>query len=105
MSIYIIARFKIHDREAYDRYDAAFFGVFQKFDGKLLSVDEAPLVLSGGFDFTRSVLIEFPTKAAAMAWMSSPEYVAIAKHREDGSTGEVIMVNSFDGALPEASPS
>ena len=100
MAIYIIARFKIHDREAYDRYDEAFFGVFQKFDGKLLSVDEEPLVLSGDFDFTRSVLIEFPSKAAAMAWASSPEYLAIAKHREDGSTGEAIMVKSFVGELP-----
>lgn len=100
MAIYIIARFKIHDRESYDQYDAAFFGVFEKFDGKLLSVDEEPLVLSGAFDFTRSVLIEFPSQAAAMAWASSPEYLAIAKYREDGSTGEAIMVKSFDGALP-----
>lgn len=100
MAIYIIARFKIHDRASYDKYDAAFFGVFEKFDGKLLSVDEEPLVLSGGFDFTRSVLIEFPSQAAAMAWASSPEYLAIAKYREDGSTGEAIMVKSFDGALP-----
>lgn len=103
MSVYIIARFKIHDREAYDKYDEAFFGVFHKFDGKLLSVDEEPVVLSGAFDFTRSVLIEFPNKAAAMAWASSPEYLAIAKFREAGSTGEVIMVRSFDGELPEKS--
>jgi uncharacterized protein (DUF1330 family) len=96
MAVYIIARFAIHDREAYDKYDAAFFDVFGKFDGKLLSVDEEPLVLSGEFNFTRSVLIEFPSKAAAMAWLSSPEYVAIAKYREAGSTGEVIMVKSFD---------
>jgi uncharacterized protein (DUF1330 family) len=100
MAIYIIARFKIHDRASYDQYDAAFFGVFEKFDGKLLSVDEEPLVLSGSFDFTRSVLIEFPSQAAAMAWASSPEYLAIAKYREDGSTGEAIMVQSFDGTLP-----
>ena len=100
MSIYIIARFKIHDRASYDKYDEAFFGVFQKFDGKLLSVDEEPVVVSGGFDFTRSVLLEFPSQAAATAWASSPEYLAIAKHREDGSTGEAIMVKSFVGVLP-----
>ena len=38
-----------------------------------------------------------------MAWASSPEYLAIAKYREDGSTGEAIMVNGFDGTMPEAS--
>jgi uncharacterized protein (DUF1330 family) len=103
MSIYIIARFKIHDRASYDKYDEAFFGVFDKFDGKLLSVDEEPLALSGEWSHTRSVLIEFPSKASAMAWASSPEYLAIAKYREDGSTGEAIMVNGFDGTMPEAS--
>lgn len=105
MAIYIIARFKIHDRESYDKYDEAFFGVFEKFDGKLLSVDEEPLVLSGEFNFTRSVLLEFPSQAAAIAWAASPEYLAIAKYREDGSTGEAIMVKSFDGTLPEKSGS
>lgn len=105
MSIYIIARFKIHDRASYDKYDEAFFDVFEKFDGKLLSVDEEPQVLSGGFDFTRSVLLEFPSEAVALEWASSPEYLAIAKYREDGSTGEAIMVKSFDGTLPEKSGS
>ncbi|MDP4604626.1 MAG: DUF1330 domain-containing protein [Erythrobacter sp.] len=105
MAIYIIARFKIHDRESYNKYDEAFFGVFEKFDGKLLSVDEEPVVLSGEFNFTRSVLLEFPSQAAAMAWASAPEYLAIAKYREDGSTGEAIMVKSFDGTLPEKSGS
>jgi uncharacterized protein (DUF1330 family) len=98
MAVYLIARFTIHDRASYDQYDAAFMDVFAKFDGKLLSVDEAPVVMEGAFDFTRSVLIEFPTKAAAMAWATSPEYRAIAKHRIEGSTGEVIMVQSFEGA-------
>jgi uncharacterized protein (DUF1330 family) len=49
------------------------------------------------------VLIEFPSKAAAMAWATSPEYRAIAKHRINGSTGEVIMVQSFDAAPPKGS--
>ena len=40
MSVYIIARFKIHDRGEYDKYSAGFSEVFQKFDGTMLSVDE-----------------------------------------------------------------
>ena len=45
MSVYIIARFKIHDRSEYDRYSAGFAEVFRKFDGKMLSVDEDPTLL------------------------------------------------------------
>ena len=35
MSVYIIARFKIHDRGEYDKYSAGFSEVFKKFDGMM----------------------------------------------------------------------
>ncbi len=97
MSVYIIARFKIHDRAAYDRYEEGFGPIFEKYDGKMLSVDEDPKVLQGDWDHSRSVLIEFPDKAAAYAWMTSPEYQEIAKDRLAGSTGDSIMVEGFEG--------
>ncbi|WP_340588465.1 DUF1330 domain-containing protein [Erythrobacter alti] len=97
MPAYIIARFTIHDRGSYDRYDAAFMTVFAKFKGKLLSADESPDVLQGEWNHTRSVLLEFPDKRSARAWMLSPEYRAIAQHRIDASEGDIIMVEGFDG--------
>lgn len=67
-----------------------------KFSNRLAApcsgVDEEPTVLQGEFDFTRSVLIEFPSAEQAMAWMTSPEYTEIAKHRLAASIGDVIMV-------------
>ena len=33
------------DRVAYDRYQARFFDVFKKFNGRLLSADENPAIL------------------------------------------------------------
>ena len=53
MAVYIVARFNIHDRSEYDQYSAGFADVFKKFDGKMLSVDEAPTVLSGSWEDTR----------------------------------------------------
>ena len=96
MSVYIIARFKIYDRAAYDRYEEGFGPIFEKFDGKMLSIDEEPTVLQGEWDYTRSVLIEFPSKESAFAWMTSPEYQEIAKDRLAGSEGESIMVEGFE---------
>ena len=96
MTVYIIARFKIHDRAGYDRYEENFMDVFEPFGGTLLSVDEEPTVLQGEFDFTRSVLIAFPNAEAAMAWMGSPEYQEIAKHRLEASVGNAIMVKGLE---------
>lgn len=96
MSVYIIARFNIHDRSEYDQYSAGFQEVFKKFDGRMLSVDEDPLVLAGTWDDTRSVIIEFPSQQSALAWMNSDDYQAIAKHRNAGSTVNSILVNALD---------
>ena len=96
MPVYIIARFKIHDRSEYDKYSAGFSEVFQKFDGKMLSVDEDPTVLAGDWDDTRSVIIEFPSQQSALAWMNSDDYQAIAKHRDAGSTANSILVKGLE---------
>lgn len=95
MAVYIIAEFYIHTREAYDRYDALFMDVFDKFDGEMLSVDEEPTVLEGDWESTRSVLIKFPSEQSARAWMQSEAYGAIVSHRLEGSTGRARMVKAF----------
>jgi uncharacterized protein (DUF1330 family) len=96
MSVYIIARFKIHDRGEYDKYSASFSEVFKRFDGTMLSVDEDPTVLEGDWDDTRSVIIKFPSKESALAWMTSDDYQAIAKHRNAGSTVNSILVQGLE---------
>ena len=96
MTVYIIAKFTIHDRSEYDQYESGFAEVFAKFDGKMLSVDEDPMVLSGDWQATRSVIIEFPSKQSALTWMMSDEYQVIAKHRNAGSTSTSILVNGLE---------
>jgi len=95
MSVYIIARFNIHDRSEYDKYSAGFLEVFEKFDGKMLSIDEDPMVLAGAWDDTRSVIIEFPSKESALAWLTSDDYQAIARHRNAGSTANSVLVEGL----------
>ena len=94
MAVYIIAQILIHDRSEYDQYDAGFMAIWEKYDGELLSVDESPQVLEGAFEATRSVLLKFPTREAAIAWATSPEYVELAKHRRAGGITNSIMVAS-----------
>jgi uncharacterized protein (DUF1330 family) len=69
--------------------------VFTKFDGKMLSVDEDSMLLMREWQDTRSVIIEFPTEKSALAWMTSGEYQAIAKHHYAGSTANSILVKGF----------
>jgi uncharacterized protein (DUF1330 family) len=83
------------DRAAYDRYQARFFDVFKKFQGRLLSADEKPAVVEGAWDRDKVVLMSFPDEAAFRAWADSPEYLEIAKDRKAGSDGIVLLAKGF----------
>ena len=45
MTAYVLAQINIHDRSRYGDYEAGFMDIFAKYQGTLLSVDEAPEVL------------------------------------------------------------
>lgn len=92
MTVYCIAQLRFTDRPAYDRYQAAFMPVFQKFNGRLLAADEAPQVVEGEWDREKVVLMSFPDEAAFSDWAESPEYLQIARDRHAGSEAVVLLV-------------
>ena len=97
MSVYLIATIQIHDREIYGKYESGFLQIFERFNGRLLAVDENPDLLEGEWPVTRTVLIEFPTEKDALAWYQSDEYQELMKHRLDASSGDVVLLQG----LPE----
>ena len=96
MSVYLIAQLNIHDRATYAKYGAAFMEIFTRYDGKLLSVDEAPKAIEGEWNYTRTVLLEFPSEEKANAWYLSEEYQAIAEHRRAASTANLVLIQGDD---------
>ncbi|HVE55464.1 MAG TPA: DUF1330 domain-containing protein [Pyrinomonadaceae bacterium] len=96
MSVYVIAQISITDRASYNKYQARFLEVFQKFKGQLLAADEKPEVIEGDWNREKVVLMKFPDKESFEAWAYSPEYQEIAKDRKAGSEGVFLLVKSFD---------
>ena len=95
MSVYVIVQLKMTDRAAYDRYQARFLDVFKKFNGRLLSADEHPLVLEGVWDSDKLVLMSFPDEAAFGAWANSSEYLEISKDRKAAAQGIVLLAKGL----------
>ena len=95
MTVYVIAQLQIADRAAYDRYQARFFEVFRKFNGRLLSADESPSVVEGDWNCDKLVLMSFPDEAAYRSWADSPEYLEISKDRKSGAQGIVLLAKGF----------
>lgn len=95
MTVYVIVQLKMTDRSACDRYQARFFDVFKKFNGRLLSADENPTVLEGAWDRDKLVLMSFPDEAAFRAWGQSAEYLEISKDRKAGAQAVVLLAKGF----------
>ena len=92
MAAYIVAQISIHDRESYGKYEAGFMEIFAPFGGKLLAVEEAPTVLEGDWDCTRTIIAEFPDRDAALTWYRSDAYQALMQHRHDASNGNIALL-------------
>lgn len=92
MSAFIVAQISIQDRNTYAKYEAGFFEIFSKHSGRILSVDEDPEVLEGGWPYTRTVLIEFPSNDEAMAWYRSDDYQKLAEHRFAASAANIVLI-------------
>ena len=96
MTVYLIGQISIHNREQYNKYDAAFMDVFNQFDGTILSVDEKPMKLEGEWSATRTVLLSFPSAEKAQAWFSSAEYQAIVGDRLAASNTNSVMIMGME---------
>jgi uncharacterized protein (DUF1330 family) len=92
MSAYFVANIRIHDQQEYDKYLASVDEVFAKFNGKYLALDEHPCVLEGSWDYTKIILIEFPSEKELRAWYESEDYQAILKYRLQGAQCDSLLV-------------
>ncbi|HUO90901.1 MAG TPA: DUF1330 domain-containing protein [Rhizomicrobium sp.] len=97
MTVYVIAQLRFTDRARYDRYQAAFMEVFQRFSGRLLAADEAPKVVEGEWDREKVVMMAFPDEAAFREFADSPAYREISRDRVAGSDGVVLLVQGIPG--------
>ncbi len=95
MSTYFVARITIHDREGYDRYLEGFDGVFARFRGEVLAVDDSPLLLEGEWSCTRTVVMRFPDQEEALRWYRSAEYQALAQHRHAAAAADIVLVEGY----------
>ena len=95
MSVYAVALIDIQDREQYGKYERGFLPIFEKFGGKLLAVEEEPVVREGSWPAQRTVLFEFASQEAFDHWYDSAEYQELVKLRLGSSQGNIAVLRGF----------
>jgi uncharacterized protein (DUF1330 family) len=96
---YWVARVDVADAERYKDYVAANAVAFAKYGARFL-VRGGRFENPEGGSRSRNVLIEFPSYQAALDCWNSPEYQAALAIRRPISTGDVIIVEGYDGPQP-----
>lgn len=100
---YWIARVDVSDPEQYKAYVAANALPLSKYGARFL-VRGAPFRSAEGTSRSRNVVIEFPSYQAALDCWDSPEYQAAIKLRQAVSTGDVVIIEGYEGPQPGAKP-
>ena len=98
MTAYLIADTDVRDQAGYEQYKALARPIAEKFGGEYLvrggdlRVDDDDLWAP-----TRLVVISFPDRASAHAFLESDEYAPVKEMRRQYAKSTVVMV---DGAIP-----
>lgn len=93
---YWIAHVTVDDPKVYEAYKAANAIPFADFGAKFVVRAGAQTVMEGSAR-PRTVVIEFPSLIAAQACYDSASYQAAKAIRDPISTGDLIIVEGYDG--------
>src|SRR5512136_2287675 len=96
---YWIARVDVHNDDGYKPYALANPAIFKKFGGRFVVRGGKANAVEGS-SRARNVVIEFPDYETAMACYNSPEYQDNIKVRVAHSTGDLVIVEGYDGPQP-----
>lgn len=96
---YWVARIDVADVETYKRYVAANAEPFARFGARFL-VRAGTFENPEGTSRSRNVVIEFPSYQAAQDCYRSPEYQAALQIRLPVASGDLIIIEGYDGPQP-----
>jgi uncharacterized protein (DUF1330 family) len=94
---YWIGHVNITNPERYKDYIAANAVPLKKYGARFLVRNGDSAVPEGDLGGRRHVVIEFDSYAAAKACYESPEYQAAIKIRSEASTGDLVIIEGYEG--------
>ena len=95
MAVYLIVDTNVHNPEAYEEYKAKAGALVEKHGGKYLVRGGAHTVLEGGWEPTRMVVLEFPSKEQFEAFYHGEEYQAVIGLRTANAHCTAVMVEGL----------
>jgi uncharacterized protein (DUF1330 family) len=85
--VYMVVNLQVTDPASYGKYEAGFFPLLKKYDGKFITYDDNPASFEGETPLTgRVIIFEFPSEEKARDWYADPEYQTLSASRRAGTS-------------------
>jgi uncharacterized protein (DUF1330 family) len=95
MPAYVIAEVEVTNPEGYKPYTQMVPATIRQYGGRFIVRGGASEVLEGEWPALRRVILEFPTREAALTWWNSPEYQKPKAMRRANSKGRLILLEGL----------
>ena len=92
MPAYVIATVEVTDPETYESYKSAAAAAILAHGGRYLVRGGESRVVEGAFPGSRFVVLEFPDRATAEAFVGSADYAAAKAHRLAAASMNMVIV-------------
>ena len=93
MPAYIIVDIEVTDPAGYEEYKKLAGPTVTNYGGEYIVRGGSPEMLEGNWTPTRIVVIKFPDRERAKAWLNGPEYREPRKMRHAASKARMIVVD------------
>jgi uncharacterized protein (DUF1330 family) len=93
MKAYLVANVEVADADAYEPYRREVPALIERHGGRYLARGGAIEVLEGNPDYSRLVIVEFPTLDAARNFYGDPDYQRIMTVRIDNAASSIVIAH------------
>jgi uncharacterized protein (DUF1330 family) len=93
MKAYLVLDFSVNDLASFKRYIAEIPAFIAKHSGKYMVQGTRPTTIEGDWKPEHMVIIEFPERNKAEAFLSDPEIQDLFKLRHDTTTSKLVLVD------------
>jgi uncharacterized protein (DUF1330 family) len=97
MPAYVIYQGDVTDPEQYEKYKPLSGASIAASGGRLIVRGGEFEVLEGQGPPNRTVVIEFPTRQAAVDWYNSDAYLEARRVREGAALPNMYVIDGYDG--------
>lgn len=92
MATFVVAHFKISDPQGYAAYSERAIPLIAAHGGTALVADDTVIDLWHHRPKTRVIVVSFPSRQAARAWIESPEYRAVSEERVRSTETYILLL-------------